>query len=122
MITDYLNRNEIPHNVVLLKSKIFIDKNNPTNQREMDLNEIRELKTTLRVHIWPRRSSYDTPRNDRHISFAICEMAGHFLLKDQLSYQEINENEIVNLSRVSQLNDDELEEILLNIKDIFLVE
>ena len=96
-LTNHLNQNEIPHNVVIVKCRPF---------RNGEPSEIGSDKITIRVHVWPRKSSYgnfinyqinlnkihfiqlmnllikkDCPPNDRGIAYAICEMAGHFLLK-----------------------------------------
>ena len=47
-MTNYFSQNEIPHNLVIVKAEPLI---------ENDLDEVKESSETLRVFIWPRKSS-----------------------------------------------------------------
>lgn len=47
---------------------------------------------TLRVNIWPRKSSQNIPdytQNERKIGIAICELAGQFIVQSIYLYVRI---------------------------------
>ncbi|CAF0897187.1 unnamed protein product, partial [Brachionus calyciflorus] len=78
LITDYLNKNDIPHNVVFVKSDSFKDS-----------------KITIKSFIWPKIISHDIPQNEKNLCYAITEMSGHFISPFDDDYENLDEDFIV---------------------------
>lgn len=108
-ITNYLSLNEISHNLVIIKAGLLSSDCN--EQPDQDC-------TTLRLVIWPRKSAYLTAPNKFDVAFAICEMAGHFMVTDLEKFEEINENILLDLCSRVRLDDSDMNLLIENITTV----
>ncbi|XP_078053756.1 GDP-D-glucose phosphorylase 1 isoform X2 [Augochlora pura] len=86
LITDYLQKSEIPHNVYITRAKI------DSGGEYQD----------LRIYIWPRKPSEGI--KDTSIFFpAVCELFGHLIITSEEMYTNLLEENIANiLTEVTQ--------------------
>jgi len=81
-LISFLQQNEIAHNIFLTRGTSF-------------QKPIEESYDTLRVFVWLRESNFGV-KDDFGFNPACCEFSGHFLMKDETSYETLTETQVVN--------------------------
>jgi len=76
-------------------------------------------KLTIRVIIWPKKPAFEIEKNDYLQGFAICELAGHFVICDEKVFNEITEEIILELTNQIKLSLGTLLEIKRDLTNMF---
>ncbi|XP_002735196.1 GDP-D-glucose phosphorylase 1-like [Saccoglossus kowalevskii] len=94
-VTSYFHQNEIAHNLFMTRGTLF-GEDKYSNRR------------TVRVYVWPRRSSYGAKTEDS-FNIAVCELAGHLPIKVESEYENMTQERASQLLREASLSEDEFQ-------------
>ncbi|XP_055928238.1 GDP-D-glucose phosphorylase 1-like isoform X2 [Argiope bruennichi] len=82
ILIDFLVEKKIPHNIFLTRGNTFCSSKENTGI------------LSVRLYVWAREAYYGT-KNDLSFNVAVCELAGHIPIKDERSFESIDEDNIV---------------------------
>ncbi|XP_071041783.1 GDP-D-glucose phosphorylase 1 isoform X1 [Parasteatoda tepidariorum] len=77
-LIDFLIKEEIPHNLFFTRGKSFTDEN---------------VCSVVRIFVWARTAIYGS-KNDYTFNAAVCELAGHIIVKEEDGFETTNEEYI----------------------------
>ncbi|XP_070576789.1 GDP-D-glucose phosphorylase 1-like [Ptychodera flava] len=96
-VTSYFHSNEIAHNMFITRGTVFGKDSDSTDR-------------TVRVYVWPRRSSYGAKTEDA-FNIAVCELAGHLPIKVEHEYDTMTEDKASHLLREASLSVEEFDNV-----------
>ncbi|CAL1276280.1 unnamed protein product [Larinioides sclopetarius] len=82
ILIEFLVEKRIPHNIFLTRGSRF----SPSEKGNSGISSVR-------LYVWAREAYYGT-KNDLSFNVAVCELAGHIPIKDERSFESIDEANI----------------------------
>ncbi|XP_063427915.1 GDP-D-glucose phosphorylase 1-like [Mytilus trossulus] len=103
-MTEYLQSNEVAHNVFITRGTAFGD-----NSKE----------DTIRIYVWPR-AKFIGVKEEAAFNVAVVELAGHLPIKVEKLYEDLTEDLISDTVREAALPEEEYKNIKDNILKLYL--
>ncbi|XP_050406341.1 GDP-D-glucose phosphorylase 1 isoform X2 [Patella vulgata] len=103
-ITQYFQKNEIAHSVLLTRGAVFNEDKTSDNR-------------TVRIYVWPRQK-FKGSKSLVELHVAVIELGGHLPIKDENSYKNMTEKEADSIIETAKLPEEEFQKIKSDVTKI----